>query len=39
MIFKLFIFFIEELVKTIHSDIEYAKQKLDENDKTDVYFD
>ncbi|XP_022166944.1 putative riboflavin kinase [Myzus persicae] len=30
---------VDELVNTIHSDIEHAKQKLDENDKTDVYFD
>lgn len=30
---------IEELVKTIHSDIEYAKQKLDNHSQMDEYFD
>ncbi|XP_025198324.1 riboflavin kinase [Melanaphis sacchari] len=30
---------VDELVSTIHSDIEYAKQNLDENEKVDVYFD
>lgn len=40
VVFKFHFFFhIDELVNTIHSDIEHAKQKLDENDKIDVYFD
>ncbi|XP_026819659.1 putative riboflavin kinase [Rhopalosiphum maidis] len=29
---------VDELVNTIHSDIEYAKQNLDENEKMDEYF-
>lgn len=30
--------FLDELVKTIQSDIEHAKQKLEENDQIDEYF-
>lgn len=29
---------LEELIKTIHADIDYAKQKLADYDKTDEYF-
>jgi len=34
----MFFFFIDELVSTIHSDIEYAKQNLNENNKNDDFF-
>lgn len=31
-------FYVEELIKTIHADIDYAKQKLADYNKTDEYF-
>lgn len=34
----IYIFFTDELVSTIHSDIEFAKQNLDENSKIDDFF-